>query len=89
MPKEDFRSDYGDGGEPDDWVVDDDDVSSGEGFTTKRFKTDTNEQALVYDCYEGGICPDCENRIPKNTLEGENCEYCGHVFYKQHEDDDE
>ena len=31
--------------------------------------------------YPDGICPDCGEPIPEDTVEGEGCENCGHVFW--------
>ncbi len=35
------------------------------------------------EIYEGGVCPDCGESIPKNTPQGGECENCGHVFWKE------
>ena len=37
----------------------------------------------VKDSYEDGICPDCNENIPDNVVEGDSCKNCGHVFYKE------
>ena len=34
----------------------------------------------VKDNYEDGICPDCSLDIPSNTVNGDECVNCGHVF---------
>ena len=36
---------------------------------------------IVKAAYEHGECPDCGESISEDTLPGEECENCGHVFY--------
>jgi hypothetical protein len=35
----------------------------------------------VKDCYDGGVCPDCNQAIPDEAVEGDECSNCGHVFW--------
>lgn len=41
----------------------------------------------VKSCYPNGLCPDCDDPIPKNAKEGDECENCGHVFCHYHKND--
>lgn len=34
------------------------------------------------ELYENGLCPDCQEEIPDDAQEGQECENCGHVFNK-------
>jgi hypothetical protein len=40
----------------------------------------------VADEYDG-ICPDCQEDIPDDAVEGDECADCGHVFVFAREDD--
>lgn len=31
--------------------------------------------------YPDGVCPDCRTLIPDNTIDGNECKNCGHVFH--------
>ena len=35
----------------------------------------------IQDAYEDGVCPDCQEEIPEDTVDGEECKNCGHVFW--------
>jgi hypothetical protein len=41
----------------------------------------------VHAAYEGGVCPDCQEEIPDDAVEGDECSNCGHVFCQEREDD--
>lgn len=43
----------------------------------------------VKDCYHDCECPDCGEPIPDETLPGEACANCGHVFWDERKCDDE
>jgi ribosomal protein L37AE/L43A len=43
----------------------------------------------VADDYEGGECPDCQKKIPKNAKYGDGCTGCGHIFNPVAENDDD
>jgi hypothetical protein len=34
----------------------------------------------IKDEYEDGVCPDCQQEIPDDVVEGEACSNCEHVF---------
>ncbi len=34
----------------------------------------------VFNAYEGGVCPNCGEGVPRNVGEGDECENCGHIF---------
>ncbi len=36
----------------------------------------------VKNSYEDGVCPDCQEDIPDDIVEGGECSNCGHVFYE-------
>jgi hypothetical protein len=40
----------------------------------------------VKDFYPDCLCPDCQDDIPDDAVEGEECLNCGHVFVYDHED---
>jgi len=42
----------------------------------------------IKDNYPNGECPDCNEPIPDNIAEGQECFNCGHVFSGLREDDD-
>lgn len=44
---------------------------------------DFSDSELIKDSYEGGVCPDCQENIPDDVMEGQECDNCGHVFYAQ------
>jgi hypothetical protein len=33
------------------------------------------------DVYEDGVCPDCQDQIPIDCVDGQACNNCGHVFF--------
>jgi hypothetical protein len=37
--------------------------------------------------YEGGLCPDCQEDIPDDVVDGQGCKYCDHVFCLPRPDD--
>lgn len=37
------------------------------------------------DSYENGACPDCGLDIGEDSVDGSECENCGHVFYEETE----
>ena len=39
------------------------------------------EPKKVKDSYDDGLCPDCEEEISNNAIEGDECGNCGHVFW--------
>ena len=41
----------------------------------------TIESENIIDAYVDGLCPDCQNPIPDDIVEGGECENCGHVFW--------
>ena len=44
----------------------------------------TKEQTMsnkIKESYEDGVCPDCQENIPHNVVNGTNCSNCGHIFY--------
>lgn len=43
-------------------------------------KNISKESAAIIGSYPDGECPDCGEKIPKDVVEGEACENCGHVF---------
>jgi hypothetical protein len=47
-----------------------------------------NDPQEICAFYEDGECPDCKETIPEETLDGESCKNCGHVFCLPKEDDD-
>jgi len=42
----------------------------------------------VKEYYDYGKCPDCGKDIPKDTVEGEECTNCGHIFWVERTGDD-
>lgn len=36
----------------------------------------------IKDGYDDGVCPDCQEEIPDDAVEGEECSNCGHVWAK-------
>ena len=42
----------------------------------------------VRDSYEDCECPDCQDDIPLDVEEGDECENCGHVFSSERPNDD-
>jgi DNA-directed RNA polymerase subunit RPC12/RpoP len=44
------------------------------------------ESQLIRESYDEE-CPDCSYPIPGNVTEGDECEYCGHVFCLPHPND--
>jgi hypothetical protein len=38
--------------------------------------------------YTNGECPDCQNDIPNDVVDGQSCITCDHVFGEIREDDD-
>jgi predicted RNA-binding Zn-ribbon protein involved in translation (DUF1610 family) len=39
------------------------------------------------DKYEGGVCPDCGEDIPRTAVYGDECSNCGHSFLWGDDDD--
>lgn len=35
----------------------------------------------VLNAYENQVCPDCQEDIPHDVENGDECKNCGHVFY--------
>jgi rRNA maturation endonuclease Nob1 len=48
-----------------------------------------NNVQKVKDAYENGQCPDCQEDIPLSTVEGDECENCGHIFWLERENDND
>ena len=42
----------------------------------------------VWQQYPGGQCPDCRQKIPRDTKDGAQCSNCGHVFWSDADDDE-
>ncbi|RJQ30336.1 hypothetical protein C4565_00700 [Candidatus Parcubacteria bacterium] len=42
----------------------------------------------VKQYYENGVCPDCQESIPKYAVDGDSCRACGHAFFEPREVDD-
>ena len=42
----------------------------------------------VIKSYPKGVCPDCQDDIPKEAQEGGQCSNCGHIFWVERKDDD-
>lgn len=40
--------------------------------------------SLLIESYEQGECPDCGLKIKESSVDGDECENCGHVFYEEH-----
>lgn len=45
-------------------------------------------ESPVRYCYTDAICPDCEEMIPFDVVDGDECSNCGHVFTMIKECDD-
>ena len=43
----------------------------------------------VKDAYMNGLCPDCQEEIPDDVVDGDACENCNHVFYYPRRNDPE
>lgn len=55
------------------------DHNTAEGFDLVM-NYDEDEPVLVRDYYEDGICPDCDNPITEEAVDGDECPNCGHCF---------
>src|SRR6185437_3380139 len=42
-----------------------------------------DEVSRIKLSYDESKCPDCQERIPSDIVEGGECGNCGHVFYSQ------
>ncbi len=51
------------------------------GYTVEDRAKYRVENVIVAD-YDNGECPDCGESIPDDVSEGDECENCGHVFWK-------
>ena len=45
------------------------------------FSLEDGDIKKIKDNYPDGLCPDCKEPIPDNTVSGQKCGNCGHVFY--------
>jgi hypothetical protein len=45
------------------------------------------ESEQIKDAYVDGVCPDCQDPIPDDIVEGGECINCGHVFWLDDSDE--
>ena len=66
------------------------DLSEINGWLVERGSEEEKKakKPRLADEYEDGVCPDCQEEIPKKAKYGDGCTNCGHVFNPPSEDDE-
>jgi DNA repair exonuclease SbcCD ATPase subunit len=54
---------------------------------TMRANKEMTESEKIKDAYIDGVCPDCQEPIPDDVVEGEGCKNCSHSFWLDDSDE--